>query len=779
MKDGGWLGKYKEEKCDSCDKAQLGYKLGKSEDEVRQAVLKKAAEVFAGSKKPYKLPESIQQAEGDGSNVCIRGVCGILTDAGFIPDKYYTNTSFAGEASALGLGSPQTDISLLKPGDVFQHLADKNEQGHYYPTHAEIFKGWNGDKAEFYDYYDFYNFPLSMSSGIRSYNRSELEGRLNRKAKNDHSDYQAQFFSLSGAQNKAIKQFPYNLPENELKDYFEKTHAANTTFSAPAPTIDKNSPLYYSSGEDVRQGTREGLADMFNNKELDSQLKRELKITDQDLQRIKPLIYGVVGQESQFNNPRSTTGGLKYMFENMFSPKGKSLGPGQIKLKSITPSVKEAFGIKKGSDLQDLKNTYVGLADIISKSANITDKYVSQETHPDLVDKDRFERALYFLNSPGKVRRSDKQNYDKSLQNNSILTNFSEQAMMDAVDRANKTKLSMDPGSYPAKVLDRAKELKTNIDFEDTSILPEVVVTSTKKKKEDGGWLNKFEQGGMVLKQKTDNYGKKPNPNDVQASVGPDFVGLGYDTTGRNYSPAWGGQFQSGGFLQPTSPKLPKGYVIPYNTPSTELAMSIGGEDGEPAYLIPSFKGGKKLKDPIAEYKKTGEHLGGPFKTWQEAEKFGEMRHKYVEKGQDIPTPLKTWGDMAMGGSLPGAVGFTYARVAGSAPANGKYTKKTKASAQNGKEMKFYQEGLDFKPNSIAQDGGAIVDPMGQWAHPGEVTIIPGTDITMEGVDYPVLGISDTGDQQMMYPGEDYDFDGEYVTEYPMMKNGGWLDKYK
>jgi hypothetical protein len=859
----------------------------------------------------------------------------------------------------------------------------------------------------------------------------------------------------------------------------------------------------------------------------------------------------------------------------------------------------------------------------------------------------------------------------------------------------------------------------------------------------DGGWL--------------DNYGKKPNPNEVDVSVGPGFVGMGNDTTGRNYSPAWGGQFQSGGFLQPTSPKLPKGYVIPYNTPSTELAMSIGGEDGEPAYLIPSFKGGKKLKDPIAEYKKTGEHLGGPFKTWQEAEKFGEMRHKYVEKGQDIPTPLKTWGDMedggyvaqvgksiptmadslalynnskkvldyykdkkykdytnidykkkelykrynkealaefiklnktggikvptdggkkseiktipvdsyykkldanrylqrermygaldtkapmqlfdnritptlqsfyanekvddplyednvsiysydpilvkpvsmltskeratrlkrygkasglidekvepststeksktelekkktpvikkseetkpapytptgskkyilngievseedflgtgnttggskriiystpklkerkvlrldgtpetdpekirkamraqekdgedmqdggtlpdvvvkglakpkknvlvhdpsdypgghryslkktvtpyktnqqikknteavenpndidflfnyrhtsaddsdnrnamavpyqgmrhwnidrfiidpefgggytnlkaeddsmeakrrnvladmfkyqmfqhpeqsrgksfrqakrfvkkeidprvsgaffenymlgntpvpgdhgsittyandnpfykawramqgeedfvnkeyrknpwdenkiekvskdylintkklsrketrqqikkwktelpsmidnylnpkpidltlpvndmsseeayfknmrgdnlpnyAMGGSIPGAVGFTYARTINPAPSNGKYAKKTKASAQNGKEMKFYQEGLDFKPNSIAQDG-AIIDPMGQWAHPGEVTIIPGTDITMEGVDYPVLGISDTGDQQMMYPGEDYDFDGEYVTEYPMMKEGGWLSKF-
>jgi hypothetical protein len=201
-------------------------------------------------------------------------------------------------------------------------------------------------------------------------------------------------------------------------------------------------------------------------------------------------------------------------------------------------------------------------------------------------------------------------------------------------------------------------------------------------------WLSKYEQGGMVLKQKThDNYGKKPNPNDVQASVGPDFVGLGYNTKGRNYSPAWGGQFQNGGFLQPNSSKLPEGYVIPYNTPSTELAMSIGGEEGEPAYLIPSFKGGKKLKDPIAEYKKTGEHLGGPFKTWQEAEKFGEMRHNYVEKGQSLPSPLKWWDDMQMGGALPGATGMMYARTQDPAPSNGKYAKKTLASAQNGKEM--------------------------------------------------------------------------------------------
>jgi len=298
---------------------------------------------------------------------------------------------------------------------------------------------------------------------------------------------------------------------------------------------------------------------------------------------------------------------------------------------------------------------------------------------------------------------------------------------------------------------------------------------------EDGGWLSKYEQGGMVLKQQAnDNYGKKANPNDVQATVGPGFVGLGYNIKGRNYSPAWGGQFQNGGFLEPISYKLPSRYRIPYAEPSSELATSIGGGPGEPAYLIPTFKYGKPLQDPEAEYRKTGEHLGGPFKTYQEAEKWEqEIRHPYVEKGKPIPTPLKRWGDMAMGGGIPGAVGFTYARVAGSAPANGKYTKKTKASAQNGQEMKFYQEGLDFKPKTISQNGSVIKDDRGQWAYPGEITEINSNDITMQGVDYPVLGISDTGDTQMMYPDQDYKFDGNKVTEYPMMKKGGWLDKYK
>ena len=97
-------------------------------------------------------------------------------------------------------------------------------------------------------------------------------------------------------------------------------------------------------------------------------------------------------------------------------------------------------------------------------------------------------------------------------------------------------------------------------------------------------------------------------------------------------------------FLQPTSNKLPIGYMPGATIPSTERAVSIGGENGEDAYLIPEFKYGRPLINPILEFNITGDMLGGPFDTWQEADEWERaVRHPYVEKGKNIPTPIKTW----------------------------------------------------------------------------------------------------------------------------------------
>ena len=115
-------------------------------------------------------------------------------------------------------------------------------------------------------------------------------------------------------------------------------------------------------------------------------------------------------------------------------------------------------------------------------------------------------------------------------------------------------------------------------------------------------------------------------------------------------------------------------------------------------------------------------------------------------------------------------------------------------------EAEKFVEGMShiYKLKPLKQ-GGVIKDDLGQWAHPGEITEINSNDITMQGVPYPVLGISDTGDTKLMQPGKDYKFKGKKVTEYPLAKDGkelvklnqltnftnyntkqpgGWLDKY-
>ena len=46
--------------------------------------------------------------------------------------------------------------------------------------------------------------------------------------------------------------------------------------------------------------------------------------------------------------------------------------------------------------------------------------------------------------------------------------------------------------------------------------------------------------------------------------------------------------------------------------------------------------------------------------------------------------------------------------------------------------------------------------------------IIPSNQITMKGVDFPVLGIDNLGNKKRMKPGKDYTFPGNYVIETPI-----------
>lgn len=87
------------------------------------------------------------------------------------------------------------------------------------------------------------------------------------------------------------------------------------------------------------------------------------------------------------------------------------------------------------------------------------------------------------------------------------------------------------------------------------------------------------------------------------------------------------------------------------------------------------------------------------------------------------------------------------------------------------------EQWKNFKNSELfkKKEGGEIIkDNEGYWnpENWGKVVEIDSPYITMQGVDQPLLGISDTGDVQYMEPGNDYEFDGTSVREYPVAQKG-------
>lgn len=98
---------------------------------------------------------------------------------------------------------------------------------------------------------------------------------------------------------------------------------------------------------------------------------------------------------------------------------------------------------------------------------------------------------------------------------------------------------------------------------------------------------------------------------------------------------------------------------------------------------------------------------------------------------------------------------------------------------KKGKASGYYDDPYTVY-GSMKKEGGEITkDDNGYWnpENWGKPVEIGSNNITMKGLqemgyDNPLLGISDTGDTQMMYPGEDYKFKGKKVTEYPIAEDG-------
>lgn len=84
----------------------------------------------------------------------------------------------------------------------------------------------------------------------------------------------------------------------------------------------------------------------------------------------------------------------------------------------------------------------------------------------------------------------------------------------------------------------------------------------------------------------------------------------------------------------------------------------------------------------------------------------------------------------------------------------------------------IYEQVSQFVENPLMQEGGIIEDNLG-YLNPqniGKVVRINSPNITMKGVNIPLLGIDNLGNKQIMLPNQDYKFQGTSVTEYPLQK---------
>jgi hypothetical protein len=236
----------------------------------------------------------------------------------------------------------------------------------------------------------------------------------------------------------------------------------------------------------------------------------------------------------------------------------------------------------------------------------------------------------------------------------------------------------------------------------------------------NGGWL--------------DNY------NDSKASAPEGMVGDGFSNVGRNYSPAWGGQFQGGGKVNSSTPVIDDaggynkdGHWIPDWKTITAQAKKLGA------------KRVKTKHGSLIVFDDNWEVIGV------------DDNPDEMQMGGNV-YPVNYVPQAAMGASIPGSVGFTYARTNDPAPSEGPYAKKTMASAQG---------------------GDIIKDDRGQLAHPYQPTEISGDTMITDGYGYiPLYVVPDKGESRMVYPNTGkHTFPGATkFTEYPVAQGGEILE---
>jgi hypothetical protein len=426
----------------------------KFDESIRQKLVGKANDIISSGDYYRLSPQKARIVKENNGNpnelTCIGGVCRVLKDVGVIDNTIESNTEFTEKASGLGFSKPSFNMNALKPGDVIQHFGKVNKSGKGYPTHAQMYLG--KDESGEHVFFDNYRGTSQWygKTGKKSYSEKQLQEFL--KKGQSGSSGGAQLIHINPNAN-----IDYETPEEKqireskessrskrlpVETYKDQLYSDSKYFDEIVNTQDL--PYAYSYSKDASNNEKQ-LIGLFNNSELDKKLRENFKVSDQTLEKLKPLIYGVIKQESNFGNPETLGRSLKYGIENLIGNSSWSTGPAAVRYGSLRDNAQNLLNNDPDS-LQTIEGAYIAALDSLLSSGNISDAYVSN--NPELADKDPWAAALYFYNGQG---RSLKKGETKSGE-----------------------PLRVDEGSYPYKVLENAKNLKRFIPFDADLSNPDV-----------------------------------------------------------------------------------------------------------------------------------------------------------------------------------------------------------------------------------------------------------------------------------------------------------------
>lgn len=372
--------------------------------------------------------------------------------------KYPTGEDFknwrAGDIVTLDAGN-----DVYFPYDAPKGMTSKNNSG---VTHNGVIMGFGGEDGMPIIKHGFASGP---NKGVSKEEKLSKDGRLESLGHGRYAIKSVWRPKEVNDDDKIVKSRPVIEKATDIAEGLKST-TSNKSFylKSDAKPI---SPIQEFSGANNRRQTKENLIKNFNNKELDKELQYKLGVSAQDLNNLKPVVYGLFGQESNFNDVDNPKRSLKEVIGNFIG--GNSRGGAQIKFSSLTPEERKIIGLTKESQLDNDDMAYKAAMVMLINSKKRMDSRVEKGIHPNLAGKDEFFRAAYDYNSPRLARDSN-------------------------------SKLSMDKKSYPDKLMHQAKDLGVHIDFNGVENLTPVTVHSVIKgskktkfvEKENGGWLNKY-----------------------------------------------------------------------------------------------------------------------------------------------------------------------------------------------------------------------------------------------------------------------------------------------